>query len=155
MFIIVVSGIILLFTTAYVLVIISSNNRIIDEQQKKIEEVKKSEQRYKALFENSLAGMMKFSFSPLIVFEANRTMLEMFNAHTAYDLQRIMSELPNNGAFVIETALKKSGIIESYEIDFVTVNNIKRRFLFSAKKEDEENLAHAVIVLMTSEKLIG
>ncbi|MFA6456465.1 MAG: hypothetical protein WCW40_06540 [Bacteroidota bacterium] len=153
--VLIASGIIALFAVAYVYTLISTNNRIIDEQQKKIDEIKKSEQRYKALFENSLAGMMKLSFAPLIVFEANRTILDMFNAETEYDLQRILNDLPLGQISAIETALQKNGIIEAFEIAFATVNGIKRRFLLSAKKEESENLAHAVVILMNSEKLIG
>jgi PAS domain-containing protein len=153
--VIISSAIILLFTVAYVYTLMSSNNRIIDEQQKKIDEIKKSEQRYKALFENSLAGMMKLSFAPLIIFEANRTILDMFNTSTEYDLQRVLSDLPRGQIDSIESALRSHGIIEAFEIEFATVNGIKRRFLLSAKKEESENLAHAVVVLMNSEKLIG
>jgi len=153
--IVLASAIILLFALAYVAVLVSSNRRIIVEQQKKFDEVKKSEQRYKALFETSLAGMMKFSFAPLIVFEANQTILDMFNVETDYDLQRVLSDLPNGQTNAIETTLKHKGIIESFEIEFATASGIKRRFLLSAKKEESENLAHAVVVLMTAEKRIG
>ena len=149
------SGIILLFSMAYVAVLIVSNRRIIVEQQMKIDEVRKSEQRYKALFETSLAGMMKFSFAPFIVFEANQAIKDMFNVNTDYDLQRVLSDLPNGQTTAIELALKNKGIIESNEIEFSVASGIKRRFLISAKKEETENLAHAVVVLMTAEKRIG
>ena len=153
--IVLTSTIIIVFAIAYVAVVMTSNRRIIVEQQKKIDEIRKSEQRYKALFDTSLAGMMKFSVAPLIVFEANQTILDMFNVDSVYDLQRVLSELPNGSIAVIESALKKNGKIGALEIEFPTLNGIKRRFLLSAKKEETENLVHAVVVLMTSEKLIG
>lgn len=155
MVIVVATIAILLFTAAYVLVIISSSRRIIQEQQTRIDEIRKSEERYKALFENSLAGMMKFSIAPFIIFETNRTILDMFNVKTEYELQQVFSDLPDGQTGAIETALKNRGEIDAFEIGFSTVSGIKRRFLFSAKKETNENLAHGVIVLMTAEKLIG
>ena len=153
--ILIASGLMLIFAVAYILLLMASNRRIFDEQQKKIDEVRKSEMRYKALFENSLAGMMKFSVLPLIIFEANRTVLEMFGVENVYDLQRVLSELPGGQTRSLESALKNAGQVESFEIEFATSNGIKRRFLVSAKKEESENLIHAVVVLMTSEKLIG
>jgi PAS domain-containing protein len=153
--ILIASGLMMVFAVAYILLLMASNRRIFDEQQKKIDEVRKSEMRYKALFENSLAGMMKFSVLPLIIFEANRTVLEMFGVENVYDLQRVLSELPGGQTGSLEKALKNSGLVESFEIEFPTPHGIKRRFLVSAKKEESENLIHAVVVLMTSEKLIG
>lgn len=153
--ILIASGLMLVFAVAYIVVLMVSNRRIFDEQQKKIDEVRKSEMRYKALFENSLAGMMKFSVLPLIIFEANRTVLEMFAVENVYDLQRVLSELPGGQTRSLESALKNSGQVESFEIEFPTPHGIKRRFLVSAKKEESENLIHAVVVLMNSEKLIG
>ncbi len=149
------SAVLILFAVSYIVMVHFSNKRIIDEQQKKIDEVRKSEERYKALFENSLAGMMKFSVLPLIIFEANKTMLEMFNVENVYDLQRVISELPHGQTRSLETALQNAGAVESFEIEFPTQSGMKRRFLVSARREHDENLIHAVIVLMSSEKLIG
>jgi len=153
--IVLASIIIVLLVVSYVGILVTSNKRIFYEQQKKIDEITKSEKRYKALFETSLAGMMKFSFAPFIVFEANRAILDMFNVITDYDLQRVLSDLPNGQTDAIESALKNKGVIEAFEIEFPTTTGIKRRFLISAKKEETENLAHAVVVLMTAEKLFG
>ncbi|MFZ4621305.1 MAG: PAS domain-containing protein [Bacteroidota bacterium] len=145
----------LIFAVAYIAMLLNSNRRIFEEQQKKIDEVRKSEMRYKALFDNSLAGMIKFSIYPMIIFEANRTVLEMFGIDDVYDLQKVLSELPGGQLQSLEAALKNAGKVESFEIEFPTPNGIKRRFLVSAKKEENENLIHAVLVLMTSEKMIG
>lgn len=147
--------VILLFAFAYVFVLVSSSRRIIMEQQSRIDEIQRSEERYKALFQNSLAGMMKFSTALFIIFETNGTILEMFNVKDDYELQRLLSDLPNGQTAAIERMLKEKGSVEAFEIEFATASGIKRRFLLSAKKESAENLAHAVVILMTAEKLIG
>lgn len=144
-----------LFAVAYIVIILTANRKIIEEQQKKIEEIKKSEERYKALFENSLAGMMKFNFASWIVVDANQAMLDMFNANSTYDLQKTLTELPYETLHPIETALAKSGVIDSHEITLPLAIGITRRFFFSARREGAEQLAHAVVVLMNSEKKIG
>lgn len=153
--ILIATAVIVLFAFAYVFVIFSSSRRIVQEQQHRIDEIRKSEERYKALFQNSLAGMLKFSFTPFIVLETNQTILEMFNVATDYELQRLLSDLPNGQTRTIEAALHAKGVIDALEIEFPTATGIKRRFLLSAKREEGTNLAHGVVILMTAERLIG
>lgn len=153
--IVLTTSIIALFAAAYIAIIFSTNKKIIHEQYKKIDEIRKSEQRYKALFENSLAGMMKFNYSSWVVLDSNQAMLDMFNANTIYDLQNKFSELPKEILQQIEVLLSKSGIVDAHEITFTIETGIIRRFLFSARREETEQLAHAVVVLMNSEKKIG
>ncbi|MDP1676702.1 MAG: hypothetical protein Q8L88_07515 [Bacteroidota bacterium] len=147
--------IIALFAVGYIALIFGANRKIIDEQQKTIEEIKRSEQRYKALFENSLAGMMKFNFSSWVIVDTNQAMLDKFNANSIYDLQKKFTELPREMLRPIEISLTKTGMIDSHEITFSLETGIIRRFFFSARREGSEQLAHAVVVLMNSEKKIG
>lgn len=149
------SAVILLFAIAYVAMFISGNRRIIEEQQKKIDEIRKSEQRYKALFENSLAGMMKFDYETWIVADANQALLDLFTVNSTYELQRTLTEFPADKIHQIGTSLRKSGIIDGLELILTVPSGITRRFLFSARREESDHYAHAVVVLMTAEKRIG
>ena len=153
--IVLTTSIIALFAVAYIAIIFAADKKVIDEQQKKIEEIKKSEQRYKALFDNSLVGMMKFNFSSWIILDTNQAMLDKFNAKSIYDLQKKFTELPREMLHPIEVSLTKTGLIDSHEITFTLETGIIRRFFFSARQEGTEQLAHAVVVLMNSEKKIG
>lgn len=153
--ILIASAVVVLFAFAYVFVILSSSRRIVQEQQQRIDEIRRSEERYRALFQNSLAGMMKFSFTPFIVLETNQTILDMFNAASDYELQRLLNDLPNGQTRTIEAALHAKGVVDALEIEFPTATGIKRRFLLSAKREEGTNLAHGVVILMTAERLIG
>lgn len=149
------TSIITLFAAAYIAIIFTANKKIIDAQQKKIDEIFKSGERYKALFENSSAGMMKFNFSSWVIVESNQAMLDMFNANSVCDLQKILMELPRETLHPIETALTKEGMIDAHEINLNLTIGITRRFFFSARREGLNELAHAVVVLMNSEKKIG
>lgn len=146
---------ILLFVVAYVLMTVTSSRRIIQEQQRRIDEIQKSEERFKALFENSLAGMMKFDYRTWIVLDANQALLELFTVQTVYDLQRVFTEFPAEKIRQIERSLEHSGIIDGLELTHVVPSGITRRYFFSARKESTGTLAHAVVVLMTAEKKIG
>ena len=153
--IVLTTSVIVLFAVAYIAIVFSANKKIIDEQQKTIEEIKRSEQRYKALFDNSLVGMMKFNFSSWVIVDTNQAMLDMFNANSIYDLQKKFTELPRDILHPIEVSLTKTGMIDSHEIMFTLNSGIVRRFFFSARREGSEQLAHAVVVFRNSEKKIG
>lgn len=147
--------VVVFFAVSYILLLVASNRRIIQEQQRRLDELQRSEQRYKALFDTSIAGMMKFSVSPFIVFETNRTVLDMFNAKDDYELQRVLSDLPHGQTQMLESMLKSAGTVEAFELSFETKNGIKRRFLLSARREQDENVVHGVVILMTAERVIG
>lgn len=155
MMVVITTTAILVVVIAYILVILTSSKRIIQEQQTRIDEIRKSEERYKALFQNSLAGMMKFDYTNWIIQDANMAMMEMFNATSIYDLQCTISDFPDEKLRQIETALRKTGIIDGLELTYTAHSSIKRRCLFSARREEKGNYAHAVLVLMTAEKMIG
>ncbi len=153
--ILVASLVVVLFTVAYVMLAVTSNKKIIQEQESRINEIQKSERRYKALFENSLAGMMKFDFSTWMVLEANQAMLEMFSVESIFELQRVLTELPAEQLKYIENELLASGAIDAMEIHRAIPGGLRRRFLFSSRREGSERTAQAVMILMTSDKLIG
>ncbi len=147
--------IIVIFAAAYLSVLVLSNKKIIEEQRLKIDVIQKSEQRYKALFENSLAGMMKFNYTSWIVLDANQTIIEMFNCKSKYDLQQVFAEFPFEQFYNIESSLAHDGFVDSCEIEFSLKSGIKRRFLFSARREGDSDLAHAVIVFESAFKSLG
>lgn len=147
--------VITIFAIGYLALIMVSSRRIIAEQKSKLEEIQKSEQRYKALFENSIAGMMKFNFTTWEVLEANEALREMFNCETTEELQKTFQEFPFEQYYDIETSLHSQGSIDTCEIQFTTAKDIKRRYLFSARREGETNLAEAVIVYVTSNRMLG
>lgn len=153
--IIVASAVVVVFAIGYLSIIIAGNKRIIEEHKAKLEAVQKSEQRYKALFENSEAGMMKFNFTTWDVMEANEAILTMFNCTTAGALQNKLMELPDMDRRRITVSLANTGTLEGFEIEFDPSKKIKRQFLLSARREKNENIAHAVVVFVSAERKIG
>lgn len=153
--ILITSQVIIIVISAYLALLMTSNKRIIQEQRLKIEAIQKSEQRYKALFENSLAGMMKFNYTSWLVLDANQTIIEMFNCKSKYELQQVFAEFPFEKFYNIESSLLHDGFVDSCEIEFKLKSGIKRRFLFSARREGDSELAHAVIVFDSAFKSLG
>ena len=81
-----------------------------------MEEVAKSAGRYKALFDHSLAGMMKFSLDSWKVHEGNGSLLAMFGCTTKIEFEQCFSEFPALARRCIANALAADGIISEYEI---------------------------------------
>lgn len=146
------TGVILVFAVGYLAVIISSHRRIIAEQHSKIEEIRKSEERYKMLFENSVAGMMKFNFHTWAVLEANQTLLTMFNCVTPYELQRVFIDLHFDSFHQIGNMLTKYGAVDVYEIPIIIKGQPPKKLLLSARREGKTEIAHGVVVQVNTQK---
>lgn len=153
--IIVATAVLIFFAAGYIGILLISNNKIIREQNRRIDEIQKSEQRYKALFDNSLAGIFKFDFARWELLDANQSALDMFNCRTLEEFQKSFLSIPAEVLEYIERSLINNGRIDECEIDFTLSNGIVRRFVFSAQREKSENIAHAIIIFVTAGKLIG
>jgi PAS domain-containing protein len=153
--ILVATAIIVIFAIGYVAVILVGNQRFIREQNRRIAEIQKSEQRYKALFENSLAGMMKFNFQTWEFIDANSSLLNMFNCSAINELQNVFNNINPSQFEQITMELETHGTIDGMEIQFTTSNGINRRYLFSARKEESENIAHGVMIFVSANRMIG
>lgn len=144
-----------LLALAYVIVLLTGNKKIISLQKAQLDEIATREQKYKALFENSVAGMMTFNFMTWKVLEANRAVLEMFNCTTVEKLQDSFLELPVEQFHEIGASLHSVGSVDGIEIQRTIQEKIVRRYLFSARREGSTECAHAVIIYMTAQKRIG
>lgn len=153
--IIISSEVLMILAFAYVFVLWNSNKRILAEHESKIAEIQKEEERYKTLFENSVAGMMKFNYRTWEVLEANQTLIAMFNCSTIGQLQETFGKFPFEQFYQIESSLEQYGAVDAVEIQYTVQEKIVRRFLFSARREGDTEIAHGVVVYITARQKIG
>jgi two-component system, cell cycle sensor histidine kinase and response regulator CckA len=146
------TAVLFIFALAYIFVVLSSNQRIITAQKAKVEEIAKSAERYKALFDHSLAGMMKYSRDSLKVHEANKSLLAMFECTAEVEFERCFSEFPSSARRFIANTLATNGIISEYEIQTKRKGGREIWILFSAKVVQGDHNVHAVIVDVTKRK---
>ena len=118
-----------------------------------MEEVAKSAGRYKALFDHSLAGMMKFSLDSWKVHEGNGSLLAMFGCTTKIEFEQCFSDFPALARRCIANALAADGIISEYEIQTKKKGGKEIWILFSAKVIRGDHYVHAVVVDITKRKL--
>ena len=131
---------------------LSSNRRIIELQKRRVEEITKSAERYKALFDHSPAGMMKFSLGSWEVHEGNRALYAMFGCRTEAEFEKCFSEFPSSARQFIMNTLGTHGFVSEYEVQTKKRNGQEIWILFSAKVVEGDHHIHAVIVDITKRK---
>ncbi len=146
------SAVLAIFAIAFISVVLTSHRRVFDAQKAKIEEVTKSADRYKALFDHSLAGMMKFSIDSWQIREANEALLTMFGCSSEKECERRFSELPASLRSSISSALQKDGIISELEIQTKKTDGSEIWVLFSAKVIEGDNYAHGIVIDISRRK---
>ncbi len=147
------TAVLVIFAIAYILVVLSSSRRVSETQKMRAEEVAKSADRYKALFEHSLAGMMKFSPDSWKVLEANASLLLIFGCRTVSDLEQCFAELSSPARQFIAHALAADGSITEYQVQAKASGGRDIWVLFSAKVVQGDDDVHAVIIDITKRKL--
>jgi PAS domain S-box-containing protein len=146
------SFVLLAVAMAYIMTASYSHRRIMETQQVKLEEVRISEEKYKSICENSLAGMMRFDAESWTVVDSNAAMRGMFGARDHEELQRCISLLPPSSLDAIRSRLAHDGVIEQYELATSRLDGEKVWLLFSAKMMSIEKGAQAVLINITERK---
>ncbi len=146
------SAVLFFFALAYILSLLWNNRKIIDVQKMKMEEAAKSAERYKALFDHSLAGMMKFSIYTWQVQEANEALLALFGCFSIAEFERCFSALPSSTLNAIRTSLNNDGSISEYEIQTRRADGRELWLLFSARAVEGDTYAYGVVVDITKKE---
>jgi len=146
------SAILLILAVGYVVVLVHSHRRVVQAQQAKLEEVRKSEEKFRGIFDNSLAGIMRFSVDTWIISDANEAIMNLCGCSSLQELQSCVSHLPGPSLEFIHDCLTKDGFIAEYEIRTTRKDGGELWVLFSAKRLENDSLAQAVVVDITKRK---
>ena len=151
---VVLGGSVVFLTLAigYVVLSVSSHRRIVQAQQAKLMELKTSEEKYRSLFDNSLAGIIKFSLDAWTIADSNEAIKMLFGCSSQAELEDCIVNLPTSSLEFIRQSLLKDGFIAEYEIRTTRRDGGELWVLFSAKTTDDDHLAQAVIVDITKRK---
>jgi two-component system cell cycle sensor histidine kinase/response regulator CckA len=142
----------LAFAVAYIAMTAYSHRRLVEGQKSKLEEVKASEEKFRSLFDNSLAGMMRFSPDPWSVHEANEALLTLSGCSSLQELQKFVERLPAASLKRIRELLTRTGFVEEIEIHMARTDGTPLWIRFSAKKLNEQPYAQAVVIDITKRK---
>jgi two-component system, cell cycle sensor histidine kinase and response regulator CckA len=146
------SVVLLSFAVAYIVMMAYSHRRLAETQKAKLEEVRKSEEKFRGLFDNSLAGMMRFSMESGTITEANEALRSLTGCASLPDLQQWQRRLPANVVRHINNSLHDTGIISEYEIQTIRTNGEPLWLLFSAQRLKDQSFVQAVAIDITKRK---
>lgn len=146
------SSVVILFAVSYVVMLFVSNTRIISEQQSKLKEINLREERYRSLFENSVAGMMRYDWSARKVYDANASMLAIFGVQNIPSLETTLRRIPESIINQINAQLIKEQVAPPYEIHLDLDQGKEQWLLFSARNSHGERISHVVIIDISERK---
>jgi two-component system cell cycle sensor histidine kinase/response regulator CckA len=144
--------ILLTFAVGYIVVTVNSHQKVVQAQRARLEEVSRSELKYRGLFDNSLAGIMSFSVDTWMIYDSNEAIKSLFGCSSQEELQSCISNLPTPSLWFIRQSLMKEGFITEQEIHTTRRDGMDLWLLFSAKTTDADRVAQAVIVNITKRK---
>jgi len=146
------SLVLLLFAAAYILVTAYSNQKVRDAEKTKLDELYRSEVKYRGLFDNSLAGIMVFSLDSWSVVNSNRALWKIFGCRSQSELQQCVLNLPAHSMHRIWQALSRDRTIDNEEIQTKRIHGEDLWILFSAQVMEKDLFAQAVVVDITERK---
>ena len=146
------SMVLLVFAIVYIAMMAYSHRRLAETQRAKLEEVRKSEEKFRGLFDNSLAGIMKFSPDDWSISDANSAIMNLCGCSSLPELQSCMAHLPVPSVEFIRERLSNDGFVVEYEIHTTRKDGGELWILFSAKKMENEPSAQAVVVDITKRR---
>jgi PAS domain S-box-containing protein len=146
------SLVLLFFAAAYILVATYSNQRIRSAEKTKLDEVIRSEKKYRDLFENSVAGIATFSFMDWVIINSNQAILKMFACDTQNELQGLVPTFPEWALQLVHDSLSSQKSVDNLEILTKRKNGQELWVLFSARLTVQHGVAQAVVLDITERK---
>lgn len=144
--------ILLTFTVAYVVLTMSSHQRVVQAQKARLEEVIRSEEKYRGLFDNALAGIMQFSPETLKIYDSNEAIRSIYGCSSQDELQSCIHQLSADSLSQIRGSLMESGFVRGLEIQTARPDGKELWILFSARMTKAPLLAQAIVVDITQRK---
>jgi PAS domain S-box-containing protein len=144
--------VLLFFSLGFIVVVIYSKRREIATKVKQLEELAKSERKFRNLFENSLAGMIRLEAGSWNVLEANHALLQMLGATTIEDVILAMETIPGTVRQQILDDLASRGTIKNLETTIRRFDQSEACISISASLFPQENVVEGVIIDVTERK---
>jgi PAS domain S-box-containing protein len=121
-------------------------------KQREMEELAKRERKYRNLFENSLAGMVRFSLSSWNILEANRALFDMFGVTMLEEVKRIFETIPAVDQNQIRTALTNYGTVKNLEVTIRRFDKTEACISFSGTLFSDQGYVEGVLIDVTERK---
>ena len=135
--------------------IAESANAVLRDRQKALEQIKLSEEKYRNLFESSVAGLFRTRPSDGLLLDANARVLKVlgFTVDEAVGKLKVVDLFANiSDRKNLLARLAAKGYVDDYEVDFILPDGQKRSYSFSMQLYPEKDLIEGVVVDITKRK---
>lgn len=150
--VIVGTAVLLILGVGFVVSIVVSQRRYIASQRTMLDQISKSEQKYRNLFENSLVGMMRSSADDGAILEANAAFLRMFNLASLSEAKSFVASLNPIMNQSVRQLILSTGALDSFETQVRKKDGSEMWISFSAKRNELEGYIEGVVVDITERK---
>ena len=144
--------VLLLLAVGFILAIVQSKRREMIAKQHELEELAQRERKYRNLFENSLAGMVRLSSFTWDVLDANHALLEMFGVKKPEELKQIFETIPTTDRNQILNTLSNQGTIKNLEFTIRRSDKTEACISFSGTLFSSEGFIEGVLIDVTERK---
>lgn len=150
--VIVGTAVLLILGVGFVVSIVVSQRTYIASQRTMLDQISKSEQKYRNLFENSLVGMMRSSADDGAILEANAAFLRMFNLASLSEAKSFVASLNPIMNQSVRQLILSTGALDSFETQVRKKDGSEMWISFSAKRNELEGYIEGVVVDITERK---
>ena len=118
------------------------------------EELKKSQQRYRNLFENAIVGMYRTTIDGSGVLEVNQPLCDLsgYTREELLSLPGIIHWADPNARKEVNNKLQRDGIVKNYEADLIAKGGEIKNCIMSLKLYPEEGHIEGIVIDITERK---
>ncbi|MEP0823690.1 MAG: PAS domain-containing sensor histidine kinase [Ignavibacterium sp.] len=138
-----------LLTVAFLVTLVLSQKRL----RTQLEETRKSERKYRNLFENSLVGMFRCTVPDLRIIDCNRTLLTILGRSDTENASSVFEELPSDVKASLRAMLLRVGSIENAEIRLMKAQGDPLWISVTCRMHASEGYAEGVVLDVTERRL--
>jgi len=141
--------VLLTLAVALIAIIVSNQRRFITAQRNQLEQLSRSEQKYRNLFENSLAGVVRILLQDRTAVDLNRALLKMIGDQSVEEARRFLFRIPLPDQDRLMAALQNKGTVENFETHLKRPDGSTLWISFSGRSFPNDGYIEAVIIDIT------
>jgi two-component system, cell cycle sensor histidine kinase and response regulator CckA len=143
----------LAITVGFVAAVMTGKQKELVTKKRQLEELTISERKYRNLFEQSPAGMLRITTDQWNVVDANHALLRMFAVQTLDEAKEVLYSMSPSDYKHLATRLLTDGAVEDYKTILRRKDGSEFWISFSASSRSLEQYTEAVIIDITARRL--
>jgi two-component system, cell cycle sensor histidine kinase and response regulator CckA len=143
----------LAITIGFVVAVMTSKQKELITRKRQLEELTLSERKYRNLFEQSPAGMLRITTDQWNVVDANHSLLNMFSVQTLDEVKEVLFSMSSHDREFLVEQLSTGQSVEDYKTLLRRSDKSGFWISFSASSRSNDGLTEAVIIDITESRL--